>query len=483
MMTKLAVAALFFLVATATQAEEAWSHSAIVDLTAVHDLIRDNHPGPVDPRNPDFNAWLERGFQKALPLAKSANTHADYTRALMYYVNGFKDGHLRVFLKEDSAKIWPGFLTATAANGTTKVAVAGKNSPVDIGASLVSCDGASADALLESKVNRFYSNADIPHEAIRNAPLLFTAAADDTRLIRSCRFNVDGRARVVKLKWRPIGKDELNAHLDVARQSVSNEMGLREVNGVWFVSLPTFDLWGKKAKAFQSLIQGLKAGACDLHKAPYVVIDVRGNGGGNSSWGVHAAAALWGEEMVNAIINSFDNTTVWRTSELNAKLTRQAADRSAKAGLNEDAGYRRQIADALDAARARGESLYHLPSPPRGPGLPADAASPFSGKVYFLTDMACASACLDFADIMTRLPGVTHIGLPTSADAVYIDNVSQMLPSGAAWFTWSVKVYYHRVRDNNEWYKPQIKWSGGAMTDEVVSRWVKSLDLSATDQR
>jgi hypothetical protein len=90
--------------------------------------------------------------------------------------------------------------------------------------------------------------------------------------------------------------------------------------------------------------------------------------------------------------------------------------------------------------------------------------------------MYCASACLDFADIMRRLPEVTHIGLPTSADAVYIDNVQAQLPSGAASFSWSLKVYRGRVRANNEWYDPQIIWPGGKMTDDAVATWVKTLD-------
>ena len=31
-----------------------WPDIAVQDLTAMHDLIRDNHPGPVDPANPGF---------------------------------------------------------------------------------------------------------------------------------------------------------------------------------------------------------------------------------------------------------------------------------------------------------------------------------------------------------------------------------------------------------------------------------------------
>ncbi|HJZ13525.1 MAG TPA: peptidase, partial [Acidobacteriota bacterium] len=84
-------------------------------------------------------------------------------------------------------------------------------------------------------------------------------------------------------------------------------------------------------------------------------------------------------------------------------------------------------------------------------------------------------ACLDFADVMRRLPGAIHVGLPTSADAIYIDNTYTMLPSGLAGLGYSMKVYRNRVRGNNEWYEPKVRWPGGPMTEESIARWILSL--------
>jgi hypothetical protein len=95
--------------------------------------------------------------------------------------------------------------------------------------------------------------------------------------------------------------------------------------------------------------------------------------------------------------------------------------------------------------------------------------------VFLLTDNECASACLDFTDVVRRLPNVTHIGLPTSADALYIDNTEAMLPSGLAWLSYSMKVYRNRLRANNEWYEPKIRWPGGVMSDEAVTTWIAQL--------
>jgi hypothetical protein len=102
--------------------------------------------------------------------------------------------------------------------------------------------------------------------------------------------------------------------------------------------------------------------------------------------------------------------------------------------------------------------------------------NPVTGRVYFLTDNACGSACLDFADLMHQLPGVVQVGLPTSADTVYMDIASAPLPSGLATLGWGMKVYRDRARGNNVWYDPKYRWPGGPMNDdEAVVRWIKSL--------
>ncbi|MDI6652456.1 S41 family peptidase [Gluconobacter japonicus] len=174
---------------------------------------------------------------------------------------------------------------------------------------------------------------------------------------------------------------------------------------MWFVSLLSFNWWDDQAAQMQTMLDELKRQAGTLHEAPRVVIDVRGNTGGNSQWGQKVASALWGEKAVSAIVNSFDQTVDWRASVQNAKLTRAAAARSAAAGLAEDAKGRNQIADEMDVAVTKGNALFTAAELPTSPSLPKGYASPFKGKVFFLTDMRCASACLGFADIVTRMPG------------------------------------------------------------------------------
>ena len=101
---------------------------------------------------------------------------------------------------------------------------------------------------------------------------------------------------------------------------------------------------------------------------------------------------------------------------------------------------------------------------------------PLDAKVYFLTDSRCGSACLDFADILVRVPGVVHVGRETSADAIYIDNRAVRLPSGLGVLGFSMKVYRDRVRGHNESYVPAYRWSGDMADQEGLERWLLDLD-------
>lgn len=163
----------------------------------------------------------------------------------------------------------------------------------------------------------------------------------------------------------------------------------------------------------------------------------------------------------------------WRVSPDNIAHLNRTVERNERDGLTEAARSWAQARDALVAAQKKNQSLVRVPEPPKASGPAPESL--VTGRVFLLTDTACASACLDFTDVVRRLPHVTHIGLPTSADAVYIDNTEAILPSGLAVLSYSLKVYRHRVRANNEWYEPAIRWPGGVMSDEAITTWIHAI--------
>src|SRR5262249_38303654 len=162
----------------------------------------------------------------------------------------------------------------------------------------------------------------------------------------------------------------------------------------WFVSLPSFNYFGASATGITALLGEMTARAGEL-RAATVVFDVRGNGGGNSAWAEKVAAAFWGERWVARIGDSFDWTVDWRGSADNIAHLNRVIERTQRDGLTEAAQSWAKARDALVAAQKKGQSLVRVAETPKTAAGPAPV-NPVTGRVFLLTDGACASACLDF---------------------------------------------------------------------------------------
>ena len=463
---------LFTLDSAGAAGSSPWAAMAERDLRAIHDIIRDNHPGPVDPQNPGYRDWLQNGLTLALREAAKAATYSEYVRALRRYTNGFRDGHMALsFDVGPNRTEWPGFVVAAGSDGRVGVAYAETDAGVKLGDAIESCDGRSVDALLKERVDPYFWNSAIPHARMNFAAYLLVASPDEhDRRLRTCHFSsgID-----VQLKWRADDTAEFNKKLaDVLIGDT--DFGMTSLDGIWFLRLPRF--WfasEEEMRKLSGMISDIAAKAAELRGAT-IVLDVRGNGGGDSLWGHRIAVALWGEEWVDRIEASFDSTHDVRVSPANVRKVQDIIELEKKQRESEALPYWENVLEAMRASQAAGRPLARIalpPTPPAGEAPP----NPVSGRVFLLTDGGCGSACLDFADLVLRLPGVTHIGLPTFADALYIDVNDADLPSGIAHLSYGMKVFRNRIRGNNEWYEPRFRWPGGPITNEALVKWIRSL--------
>ena len=275
------------------------------------------------------------------------------------------------------------------------------------------------------------------------------------------------------IRWRPIDAAFLSDRIERASGILVPPLGLRRIGDVWLISLPSFTWTGPDAAHMRAMVATLRDHAAELHAARHVVIDLRGNGGGNSQWGDDVAAALWGRSLVDAVDASADGTLDWRVSPRNRDTIRMDAAGMRTDGHTAEAAEWDGLARRMDQALKSGQSLLRVNDPPSAP-VPA-APSPFAHRVLVLTEPHCASACLDFVDLLDRLPGTERIGLPTGADTDYLDLASAPLPSGHATLDYAMKVYRHRARGSNVAYRPVVRWPGGVMTDASIARWVDGL--------
>ena len=170
----------------------------------------------------------------------------------------------------------------------------------------------------------------------------------------------------------------------------------------------------------------------------------------------------------------------WRASRGNVAHLDYLVDRlSSEQGKDAPVvGQLQRISQGLKGALARGEPFFHLPEEgPQEAAAPAATEPPslMKGKVFVLTDGRCASACLDFLDSALALPGVTQVGLPTSADSVYMEVRTELLPSGATKLGVPVKVYRKRPRGHNQPYVPKVRFEGDFGDAAALEQWLLGL--------
>lgn len=451
------------------------------DLHFIRAALRENHPGPVDTANPWFRDWFDRGFREARALAEQADSYAGYYFSIQYYMNGFQDGHLGALgddrvLEPKLSRRWPGFLVRWDGDQFVAYGPPGTTPPVPSGARLLECDGRVAASLAEATLRTYVGLWSVNGVRSRLAPYLLIDEGNPFEPVpRRCTFQVGSRTIPLALNWAPLANQTLASWLKGLDAPPSLPIGLRTFgNRRYWITLSSFN--GGDSATVNALLRvrdTIAADAVALRAADLVVFDVRGNSGGNSRFGDDVATALWGERFIEAA-RPRAAAVDWRVSAGNARFLRTVNLRRLEDQFGAAAPFTREYASfvaAMDSSvRAGGKLLRQSGDPGPAPGpLPQNLVR---ARVVLLTDSHCFSACLDFADVVLALPGVVHAGQETSADAVYIDNRSERLPSGEGWVGFSMKVYRGRPRGHNQSYVPGWPWDEPMGDTAALERWL-----------
>jgi hypothetical protein len=426
---------------------------ALTDLDFIYAQLGEHHPGPVDSLNPWFRDWYESGYEEARRRAASIIDYPGYYFAIQYYMVGFQDGHLGALgdyrIEADLDRQWPGFLVKYDRGAFL---VMGNDSgdpelPPD-GVQLVSCDGTSATAMADSILRTYFGLWSVNGVRPRLAPWLLVDEGNPwVQHPETCVFERDDGRSERQLYWRPIEQDSLAALIEAAATFRKPPIGIREFDDrSWWITLSSFNSSDSAVmSAINDVVSVIDARRAELLVADVIVFDVRGNQGGNSANGQRVAEALWGEAAIAALPPRWEGID-WRVSAGNAdflrnfNLARMARNFGDDA---EDTRMYREFVDAYDIAVLNNEIFYRESSTIKD--RRETTPNPVRGRVFFLTDTWCASACLDFADLIVAIDSVTHVGAETSADAIYIDNRSLTLPGEQGRLGFSMKVYRGRV--------------------------------------
>lgn len=499
-----ALGAAALLIASAATAQEApttpegWRALTLTDLEAERELLRTQTPIPFDRVNPAYPAWLEEGYTRARALAENVRDESGHFYTLAFYANGFHDPHINVSaIGQLPASRWPGFIAASRHGGAVVVMrdETDAESP-PLGAQIVSCEGRTLAALAEERVFPFTMNSHLAADRRRGVTRLFLLRdLPGIAPMRSCRISVEGAERDIALRWRPLPDDPDTNYwpaYSFASTGPAAEWGVTEPTpGVFWIGIPTFSSGEQTAPQLAALVAAIEAQAEAMRNGRAIVIDIRGNGGGNSQWADRIADAIFGAPVTTQArrVSDVRSAIDWRASPENIAYWQTWINEVAipEFGQNSEAENFAQSAIRGMQSRLSANPPIWRQGPRRvaeGGGLTTrrpHGTSPFPARVYVLSNGSCGSSCLNFADVILFVPGVQLIGSATSGDGPYMEVRDMPLPSGRARLTFPQKVWRGMARGALEAYAPDVAYDG-AWDDASVRAWTMALVQSEAAQ-
>ena len=455
------------------------------DIIAAVAILRAHHPGMFNPYDPGFSGKIEGAKRRALHAAKRVRTKADRQFAIAEINRTLADEHAFVQTSFDgSGGQWPGFETVWRGDALYVSYLAGEGPPV--GSRLLSCDGVPAKQLIRNDVFRLDGRAAEPGQWWQRAGLFFMRGdLSSGPLPRVCRFErTTGHVEPVELHWQPYPMEQFERIMTLNRPEPLG-LSTRSNDLVW-VSLPTFSPDVGGIASYQALLDQLTSERSIIDASRAIVLDLRGNKGGSSSWSRKIADALWGENAVSwALANYFRETEVWYLAD-HANIAHFAAiaEDFHNRRMDDIAGWAARMSESLRSARQSGERFW---KEPYGARLLARAVPQTPNNlppVYVVVDGGCVSACLDAVDTFTRFNNVKLIGAPTSADSAYLEIRREELPSGRGSVVMPTKIWINRPRAPGAAYAPDIlvtdiDWS----TDAIMAHIDQDLRRSAPEPK
>ena len=448
-----------------------WSAVAQADMRFAIDKVRSSHAGSVSGQI-DVTAPLEAGARSGMLEAAAAKTEQDYKRALVRFISGFGDPHtgIQIGLKTTA---WTG-IVLDHVDGKFRVVWSEPNWPQPLpprGAIVQSCDNVWIGTYLKSNVAPF-SNHSLEYPTTLSE--LARVAMFDTGLgwtPKQCAVEqADGATRQYDLPLRAVAGGIGDAHIDAVRKSYkakAKPVGLYPLaaDKQW-VGMPNFN-GAISGDAYTALYPQLAA----LKQTKWIVFDLRGNGGGDSSWGTRALQALYGE----AYGEQLGNTAAYVKSLIADQATidqyRQYASKKEFAASKAEFD---GVILKLETSLANGEALARVEytSKEDAAALAAKVRRrPGGPRVAAVIDRGCFSSCMNFVQQISSMADTVLLGEPTVGYSPY-GEIGQYKRPGGQGAIYVPSAIYTAFQATREPFVPTLRYDGNMADDEQLMKWV-----------
>lgn len=438
-----------------------WTQKTLTDLNTIHKVLIENTMQYED-KYPPFMYWLNNGLAQAKKSAYRSNAKAGYYYTLAYYTRGFHNGHIAISIGKLPYRYAGILLKYQHGKYLVKYCDSKYENLPPLNASLLSCGGISAQSIINDEIIPYRFVPKLSASYNQAANYLFFDANPFRKYYKNCKFQINNKTVNYHITWRTLPYSQTAQVRGHFISSYSFRIQLFGKNGLW-ISIPTLFPEGSRRHFMQMLIKLMPS----LRSYDPIVLDVRGDRGGNSELAYKLLAGLYGKKFTDqAIIKNDHSYAVYRVSKRNIERY---------IWFSKLYPVEKKIVKKMQKAYAIGKKTIQEEPRQQAHINTKLVQSKFHNHIYFLTDNSCFSSCLDFADyIHWLLPNTTHIGLPTSADSPYNENNDFDLPGGAH-FLYTMKVWRNRPRENNQPYIPKYLYTGSISNTHAVMKWVESL--------
>lgn len=292
---------------------------------------------------------------------------------------------------------------------------------------------------------------------------------------KRCTFadEADQRSDYV-LNWRAISASELSAQMRIAVGRPTADVSLAAFADGWWIRLGTL------VDDARPVVDEVAGKSAELRVGRFVVVDLRGNGGGSSVYSQHIAETLYGEQRTASVLKRIaagPNATTWRVSSGNLATLEQYVERfSRQLGPDDRIVHELKRSQVAVAAALRDGAAIATVAHEAESSKKQNKARGATRLVILVTDRFCFSSCLMAAHLFREL-GALHVGEETDQNTHYSEARSITLPSGISTFSTLQAIDRSHSRRIGP-FTPAIVYTGRTDDDEAVKAWVTERVLS-----
>lgn len=420
------------------------------DLDYIHQSMRSNLA--VYQIDTDLQRRADHAYSEEKSHSAGCRNDKDYSHAILAYFASYHDPHIKPWwqVREGLRPIvqaslggnirpFQGYLQYSTTGLIIKKigaryylrAIDSKLFPsasLKIGSELISCDGKTASEIMEREIVPFEQISTPDAGLYNHAAMIFFRWDKVPGSTSRCEFTEEGHIKIASLEWKPVDPSYLSQFPEKSGPLYTLE---KTSYGHW-VQLRSLAGYGVEET---TLLKHFVEDAKKLRTDSILVLDLRGNSGGNSAWGQEWIRNLYGHEPKLSDVPNLIYASPGNIGHYERVL--KLFDTTGGFSTAQD---RAEFLSILALLHGHPGRLVPLPPEKNEASHGRSKQRVFRGRLWVISDSQVFSSGELFLQMLRLMPKVTQVGIATDASTQAGDIRFDQSPSGLV-FSLGTKVF------------------------------------------